>query len=163
MLPVVPGGGWALIRAAAHADEAAGALPAIAHAASSAGAAQAAARGGAGVAEAATTPASAAVGTLAEPRRAPDFVVTPHGEAIPVPDGAVGPLSTRAPGFQYIGGSGGKGLDQRVSAVRIMDANQRQGRRVVYMNERDQRVNPYTGRTISKSDPLAHLYLKDWE
>ena len=44
VLPVVPGGGGALIRAAAHADEAAAALPAIAHAASSAGAAQAAAR-----------------------------------------------------------------------------------------------------------------------
>ncbi len=135
----------------------------MAHADEAADAAQAAARGGAGVAEAATTPAGAAVGALAEPRRAPDFVVTPRGEAIPVPDGAVGPLSTRAPGFQYIGGSGGKGLDRRVSAVRIMDANQRQGRRVVYMNKYNQIVNPYTGRTVSDSDPLAHHYLKDWE
>jgi len=39
VLPVVPGGGWALIRAAAHADEAAGALHAMAHADEAAGAA----------------------------------------------------------------------------------------------------------------------------
>jgi len=45
VLPVVPGGGGALIRAAAHADEAAGALHAMAHADEAAGAAQAAARG----------------------------------------------------------------------------------------------------------------------
>ena len=46
----------------------------------------------------------------------PDFVVTPKGEAIPVPNGAVGPVSTKAPGFQYTGVSGGKGMDKKVTS-----------------------------------------------
>ncbi len=58
-----------------------------------------------------------ASGSLLAPRGgrgAPDFVVTPKGEAIPVPSGATGPTPTRAPGVQYTGGSGGHGLDSRV-------------------------------------------------
>jgi hypothetical protein len=47
-------------------------------------------------------------------RRAPDFVVTPRGEAIAVPTGASGPYPTRGPGFQYTGGAGGPGLDPAV-------------------------------------------------
>ena len=93
-------------------------------------------------------------------RNAPDFVTTPKGETIPIPTGAKGPHKTNTPGFQYIGGSGGKGLDAKTTAVRIMDANKNQGPRAVYMNKMGQTVNPKTGRTVPKSDPAAHHYLK---
>ena len=49
-------------------------------------------------------------------RAGPDFVVTPKGEAIKVPTGTKGPTHTRAPGVQYTGGSGGHGLESRVTA-----------------------------------------------
>ena len=88
-----------------------------------------------------------------------DFVVTPQGEAIPVPDGATS-SPTRADGIQYQGGSGGKGMDDRVTGVRIMDANGNQGPRVSYNNASGQKVDPATGRTIPKSDPNAHIPLK---
>ena len=93
-------------------------------------------------------------------KNAPDFVVTPKGEAIPVPTGAKGPFSTRKSGIQYGGGSGGKGLDPKVTGVRVMDANKSQGSRAVYMNRQGQTVNPKTGRTVPKKDPSAHHYLK---
>jgi RHS repeat-associated protein len=85
-----------------------------------------------------------------------DFLVAKNGTAIAVPDGAVGPSATRSPGFQFTGGSGGKGLDSKVSGVRIMDANKNQGRRAVYMNDEGQTVSPSSGRTVSKRDPQAH-------
>jgi hypothetical protein len=96
-------------------------------------------------------------------RGAPDFVVTPRGEAIPVPSGATGPYPTRAPGFQYLEGSGGPGLDARVTGVRVMDANANQGPRAVYMNRTGQTVDPATGRTLPNKDPRAHQYLLPWE
>jgi RHS repeat-associated protein len=88
---------------------------------------------------------------------APDFVVNSSGEAVAIPDGATGPTPTKASGFQYTGGSGGKGMDERVDGVRIMDANSNQGRRVNYMNGQGQTVDPQTGQTISKQDPRGHL------
>jgi hypothetical protein len=91
--------------------------------------------------------------------KAPDFVVTPKGEAIPVPSGATGPTPTRALGFQYTGGSGGHGLDTRTTGVRIMEGNANQGPRAVYMNQQGQTINPATGRTVPNSDPAAHHYL----
>ncbi|NJL26605.1 MAG: hypothetical protein HC897_01370 [Thermoanaerobaculia bacterium] len=93
-------------------------------------------------------------------RRAPGFVVTPRGEAIPIPRGAIGPSATRAPGVQYVGGSGGAGLDSRVTGVRIMEGNSNQGSRAVYMNRTGQTVNPATGRTVPNADPAAHHYLE---
>lgn len=60
--------------------------------------------------------------------------------------------------MQFTGGSGGNGLDPRVTGVRIMDANNNQGARAVYMNQSGQTVNPYTGRTVPNSDPFAHFY-----
>jgi len=100
-----------------------------------------------------------AVGSVVGPP-APDFVVTPAGESIPIPDGATGPSPTEAPGMQYQGGAGGKGMDERVSGVRIMDANENQGPRVSYNNASEQKVNPATGRTVSNDDPSAHIPLK---
>jgi RHS repeat-associated protein len=96
----------------------------------------------------------------------PDFVVTPKGEAISVPDGASGPNPTinkggNEVGFEFTGGSGGKGMDPRVDGVRIMDANANQGPRVNYMNESRQTVDPASGRTISNDDPRGHIPLED--
>ena len=95
-------------------------------------------------------------------RRAPDFVVTPNGEAIIVPRGAAGPYPTGAPGFQYVGGQGGPGIDIRVAQVRIMEANTTQGPRVVYSNVSGQIVDAITGRTVSNSDLRGHRYLIPW-
>ncbi len=49
--------------------------------------------------------ASAAEGLAAQ---APNFVVTPAGVVIPVPEGAAGPVPTNSPGFQFNGGAGGE-------------------------------------------------------
>ena len=108
-------------------------------------------------------PASGSLLAAGGGSRAPDFVVTPRGEAIRVPIGATGPTSTRASGVQYTGGAGGHGLDSRVSGVRIMEGNANQGPRAVYMNSSGQTVKPATGRTVPNSDPSAHHYLNPWE
>jgi hypothetical protein len=106
------------------------------------------------------------VGASSGGKGGPDFVVTPKGEAIPVPDGASGPSPTinkggNEVGFEFTGGSGGKGMDERVDGVRIMDANRTQGPRVNYMNSSRQTVDPVSGRTIGKDDPRGHLPLKE--
>jgi len=36
---------------------------------------------------------------------APDFIGTPSGDLITVPEGATGPFPTRSPSFQFNGGS----------------------------------------------------------
>jgi len=92
------------------------------------------------------------------PNRAPDFVVSPGGTAIPVPSGATGPHRTRSSGFQYTGGAGGHGFDSRVSGVRLMDeVPGHHNRRAVYMNEGGHTVDRNTGRQIPPDHPLAHL------
>lgn len=90
-----------------------------------------------------------------------DFLVTAKGTAVAVPTGAVGPSSTRAPGMQFVGGAGGKGMDSRVTGVRVMDANKNQGRRAVYMNEGGHTVSPRTGRQVPPDDPEAHHYIPE--
>ena len=92
----------------------------------------------------------------------PDFIVHPNGEAVPVPTGAVGPTPVDSGrGFQFTGGSGGHGLDPRVTDVRIMDPvttgkyTYPDGY-VSYSNAADQAVNPWTGQTVSRDDPLWH-------
>ena len=91
-------------------------------------------------------------------KRPTDFVVNEKGEAIPIPDGAQGPVPPkRGTGMSYEGGSGGKGMSDRVEGVRIMDPNKAQGRRVNYMNKTGQTVDPKKGGTISNSDPRGHL------
>ena len=92
----------------------------------------------------------------AQLRPAPAHVVTPGGTTINVPEGARGPLPTRAPGVQYVGGSGGPGMDSRVSSVRIMDQTEHHPARVIYENSSGQKVNPATGQTVANKDPEAH-------
>jgi len=77
----------------------------------------------------------------------------------------MGPISAQnGRGFRYIGGSGGHGLDARVSEVRIMDPVPPRGRSsgytggyVTYSNAVGQSVNRYTGRTVAQADPIRHI------
>lgn len=93
------------------------------------------------------------------PSKGPDFIVTPNGTAHRVPSAATGPTSTRAPGMQFQGGSGGNGLDSKVTGVRLMDQTSHHPARVVYMNKTGQTVSPTTGRTIPRNHPEAHIPL----
>jgi RHS repeat-associated protein len=93
---------------------------------------------------------------------APDFVVTSGGDVIPVPKGASGPSLTDSPGFQFNGGAGGNGLAPNVTDVRIMDANAQNPTGYVNYGSRQvnggwQSVNPYTGKSISPSNPWWHI------
>ena len=102
--------------------------------------------------------ASAATRTAKALDNATDFVVTPKGTSIAIPNGATGPTNPqRGTGMSYQGGSGGKGMDGKTTGVRIMDANSNQGSRVNYMNRTGQTVDPATGRTISNKDPKGHI------
>ena len=84
------------------------------------------------------------------------FVGFTDGPPAVIPSGAAGPLATKGSGMQFRNGSGGLGLDSRVTGVRIIDGSGRHSNRIVYMNRADQTVNPFTGRTISPSDLGAH-------
>ena len=93
---------------------------------------------------------------------APDFVVTPGGDVIPVPQGAVGPVRTTSPGIQFNGGSGGNGLAANVTDVRIMEPNARNPTGYVNYGSQQsnggwQSVNPYTGQSIPSSNPWWHI------
>jgi hypothetical protein len=80
-----------------------------------------------------------------------------------------GPVKTGR-GKIYGGGSGGyrklpngevKEFNRRVVAVRVMNGTDRYpGGYLSYMNESDQSVDPFTGRTLTKSDSLWHIPLR---
>ncbi len=91
----------------------------------------------------------------------PSFVGTEGGECVTIPTGARLGTVTTGKGYSYLGGSGGPGLNSRVTGVRIMNPTPRYPKGyVVYMNEAGHTVNPFTGQQIPPSDPLAHLPLK---
>jgi hypothetical protein len=86
------------------------------------------------------------------------FIVNSAGEAVAIPRGAIGPfLPKRGSGMMFTEGAGGFGMDRRVTGVRIMDARGNQGRRVNYMNENLQTVDPFTGRTIPNAGTAGHI------
>lgn len=94
--------------------------------------------------------------------RGPGFIAKSNGEVIRVPEGASGPTPVRSGnGFQFTGGSGGDPLSPRVTGVRVMDPYfspkfQYPNGYVSYFNEGGQTVNPFTGQTVSPSDPFWH-------
>jgi RHS repeat-associated protein len=113
--------------------------------------------------DAALDAAKAGRGASAGPARSPSFIAHPNGEIVPVPKGATGPAPVRGGnGFQFTGGSGGYGLDPRVTNVRVMGPTPPGAQYpyprgyVSYSNAAGQAINPYTGRTISRSDPFWH-------
>ncbi|WP_405617093.1 DUF6531 domain-containing protein [Streptomyces sp. NBC_00076] len=86
----------------------------------------------------------------------------PAGETLPLPKGATGTPVTTGKGWAYDIPAGTKGLDPRVTQVRVMDAvttgkYQYPNGYVVYMNKAGQSVNPLTGQTVSKADPYNHI------
>ena len=92
----------------------------------------------------------------------PNFIASSNGEIVAVPDGAVGPtMAGSGNGIQFTGGSGGRGLDPRVTDIRVMDPvttgkyTYPDGY-VSYSNAAGQTVSPVTGQTIGKSDPFWH-------
>jgi hypothetical protein len=93
----------------------------------------------------------------------PDFIGAPGGTAYPIPQGAQGPYSTRGTGgIQYQGGSGGNGLDSRVTGFHYMPPGMSgpysyPGGRGMYNNSSGQIVDPGTGRTIPPGDPMSHI------
>jgi RHS repeat-associated protein len=90
------------------------------------------------------------------------------GPSIVVPEGATGPTpALNGGGVRYTGGTGGPGLDQRVTEVRIMDPTKPAGPSpgyssgyASYANKTGQAVNPATGQTLMKGDPWWHIPLK---
>jgi hypothetical protein len=102
----------------------------------------------------------------------PSFIATAEGEVIIVPKGASGPTpvvnpQARVTGSAYTGGSGGQGLDPRVTSVRVMNPTPPAGPSpgypggyVVYQNAARQTVNPFSGQTVPRADPFAHIPLK---
>ena len=91
----------------------------------------------------------------------PDFVVSPNGDVVPVPNGATGPTpAENSAGFRYTGGSGGNGLNPRVSDVRIMNPTSKYPNGYIsYSNASNQAVNPFTGQTVPRSSPWWHIPL----
>jgi len=93
----------------------------------------------------------------------PNFVVSPGGTAFPVPAGARGPSPVINPsgnqtGVAFTGGQG------PAATMRIMDPVPAKGNApaypsgyITYQNSNRQTVNPYTGRTLPRSDPMAHI------
>lgn len=95
-----------------------------------------------------------------------DFIVSPGGTVFPVPKGAKGPIpADSGKGFQFVGGSGGHGLNPKAVDLRIMDPVTKGPYKYPsgygsYGNSGGQTVNPLTGRTIPKSDPMWHIPAK---
>jgi RHS repeat-associated protein len=117
------------------------------------------------------TPASTSQQGAVNTGPMPLIVVSPGGDAIPVPNGAAGPVPVVNPqgnttGFGYTGGSGGNGLSDNTTGVRIMDPTPARGASpgypngyVSYGNSSGQTVNGQTGQTVPRSDPSAHVPL----
>lgn len=96
----------------------------------------------------------------------PDFLGQSNGPSIVIPTGVSGPKPTNnGNGVQYTGGvGGGNGLSSQTTGVRIMDPTLPNASSpgypngyVTYMNKSGQAINPYTGRTIERSNYWWHL------
>src|SRR5271165_3020379 len=115
------------------------------------------------------TPASTSQQGAVSTGPMPLIVVSPGGDAIPVPNGASGPVPVvnnagNTTGFGYTGGSGGNGLSGNTTGVRVMDPTPARGASpgypngyVSYGNSSGQTVNGQTGQTVPRSDPSAHV------
>jgi hypothetical protein len=110
--------------------------------------------------------AGAAADTAAEvgegAARSPSFIVKPNGETVIVPNSAEGPFPVESGmGFMFRGGSGGHGLSDAASDVRIMDPvtggkYPKPNGYASYLNGGGQTINPFTGQTVGKADSWWH-------
>ncbi len=132
----------------------------------SSGAANLAAAGGA-VGQARPTSGAIVAANAAEDvgsgvARSPSFIVKPNGETVIVPKGAEGPFPVESGrGFMFRGGSGGHGLNDSASDVRIMDPvtggkYPKPNGYASYLNGGGQTINPFTGQTVGKSSLWWH-------
>ena len=89
---------------------------------------------------------------------AADFIVHPNGNVIAVPEGAAGPFPTiNLRGIRFEGGAGGHGLDDSAWGLRIMDPTaDYPGGYYSYYNDLNQTIDPYSGQTLSPSNPGWH-------
>ena len=102
-----------------------------------------------------------------------NFVVTSAGVSSPVPHGATPAPTQSGQGVRFAGGSGGKwgseeygkgSFNHRTTEVWVMPATANQDARTYYKNSPrngnfdNQKLDPFTGRTIDRDDPLAHIY-----
>lgn len=96
----------------------------------------------------------------------PRFIVSEGATVFPVPKGATGPIpATSGKGFQFIEGVGGNGLSPKATGFRFMDPittgkYQYPGGYGSYFNKAGQTINPFTGQTISPSNPWWHISAK---
>jgi RHS repeat-associated protein len=89
----------------------------------------------------------------------PSYAVAPDGTVFPVPEGATAGPPESGEGIMYTGGKAPYGMDRRVTGVRFMGPSTYQPyNRAMYMNAQNQTVNPWTGDTIARSHPFAHIY-----
>lgn len=95
------------------------------------------------------------------------FLAQAEGASIVLPSGASGPTPVQTGrGVKYIDGTGGgNGLHRSVTNVRIMEpTSQSPGGYVNYgktlQNGRWQSLDPYTGRSIGKSDDNWHIPMR---
>lgn len=131
-----------------------------------AGATVEAIEGGAEAGEAITVAGEGAAETAGDvgggAARSPSFIVKPNGETVIVPEGAEGPFPVESgKGFMFRGGSGGHGLSDSASDVRIMDPvtggkYPKPNGYASYLNRGGQTINPFTGQTVGKADPWWH-------
>ena len=98
--------------------------------------------------------------------KVPNFIVSKGGTVFPVPRGATGPIpASSGKGFQFIKGVGDKGLSPKAMGFRFMDPittgkYQYPGGYGSYFNKAGQTINPFTGQTISPSNPWWHIPAK---
>jgi RHS repeat-associated protein len=98
----------------------------------------------------------------------PDFVVAPNGTVMPVPFGSkLAPVTNpagRITGQAFVGGQPTPNISPNVETLRMMDPTPPRGASpgypggyAVYGNPQAQTVNPYSGRTVPRDDPFAHI------
>ncbi|MDQ0395888.1 RHS repeat-associated core domain-containing protein [Labrys monachus] len=96
-----------------------------------------------------------------------DFIVSPGGVTYPLPKGSTpGPNINKAgnvTGQAYTDGTGGGSGDLHENVTEFRSMNPTEGPYPkpngygVYMNKTGQTVDPFTGKTIPRNDPMAHI------
>ena len=105
--------------------------------------------------------ASLATNVTTESSAAPNFIVDSKGTVYPVPEGANPAVpADNGKGIKFDGGKGG--ANGQVTTMRIMDPTPAKGKSpgypdgyVTYSNAQGQGVNPYTGKTVPRTE--AHF------
>ena len=99
-----------------------------------------------------------------------NWLVTSEGVSSPVPHGAVKMPTETGQGVRFGGGSGGKWGEQEYSKgdfnkktaeVWVMPATENHPARTYFKNSGNQKLDPFTGRTIDRDHLLAHIYHED--